>query len=102
MKKKLELNIVLNSRKKLEFRQTLECLSESLLNDCSDLKIQESQDDDVFILLIQWNSANQMRRALHTNDFGILIGAIKSLGKNTGIRLDDKDIGNDLSKLMTL
>jgi hypothetical protein len=102
MKKKLEFNIVVNSRKKLEFRQTLECLSESLLSDCSDLKIQESQDDDIFILLIQWNSANQMRSALRTNEFGILLGAIKSLGKNTGIRLDDKNIGNDISKLMTL
>jgi hypothetical protein len=102
MKKKLELNIVVSSRKKLEFRQTIECLSESLLKECSDLKIQESQDDDIFFLLIEWSSTSQMRRALRTNDFGILIGAIISLEKNTGIRLDDKDIGNDITKLMTL
>ena len=102
MKKRLELNIVLNSRKKLEFRQTVECLSESLLNNCSDLKIQESQDDDTFTLLIRWDSVNQMRSAIRTNEFGILIGAIKSLGKNTSIRLDDKDIGSDILKLMTL
>jgi hypothetical protein len=102
MKKKLELNIVLNSRKKLEFRQTLECLSEILLNHCSDMKIQETEDNDTFYLLIQWDSANQMRVALRTNEFGILIGAIKSLGRNISIQVDDKDIGNDISMLMTL
>ena len=102
MKKKLELTIELNSRKKLEFRQTLECLSEILLNDCSDLNIQESQDGDIFILLIQWESANQMRQALRTKEFSILAGAIKSLAKSTAIRFDDKDIGNDISKLMSL
>ena len=84
MNKSLELNVKLNTRKKLEFKQTLECLSEGLLNDCSGLKIQESQDSDIFTLLIQWDSANQMRLALRTNAFGILIGAIKSLAKNTG------------------
>jgi len=102
MKKKLELNIVLNSRKKLEFRQTLECLSEILLNHCSDIKIQETEDKDTFYLLIQWDSANQMRQALRTKEFAVLSGAIKSLAMSTGIRLDDKDMGNDISKLMTV
>jgi len=102
MKKVLELNIVLNARKKLEFKQTLECLSEILFNDCTDLKIEESEEGDTFTLLIQWDSANQMRQALHTKEFAILSGAIKSLAKSTGIRLDDEDIGNDISKIMTL
>ena len=102
MKKKLELTIELNYRKKLEFRQTLECLSEILLNDCFGLNIQEVQEGDIFILLIQWESENQMRQALRTKEFSILTGAIKSLAKNTGIRLDDEDLGNDISKLMSL
>ena len=102
MKKKLELNVLLNSHKQLEFRQTLECLSEILLNHCSDIIIQETEDKDAFYILIQWDSASQMRVALRTNEFSILLGAIKSLGKNTGLRLDDKDIGNDISKLMTV
>jgi transcriptional/translational regulatory protein YebC/TACO1 len=102
MKKKLELKIELNSRKKLEFRQTLECLSEILLIDCSDLNIQESLDGDIFTLSIQWESTTQMRQALRTKEFSILTGAIKSLAKSTGIFIDDKNIGNDISKLMTL
>ena len=80
----------------------MECLSEILLKDCSDLKIQESQDGDVFTLFIQWKSASQMRQALRTKEFAILAGAIKSLAISTGIRLDDKDLGNDISKLMSL
>ena len=102
MKKRLELIVRMNSRKKLEFKQTLECLSEILMNYCTGLKIEESKGGDIFNLLIQWDSANQMRSALRTNEFGILIGAIKSLGKSTGIRLNEKDLGNDISKLMTL
>ena len=93
---------MLNSHKKLEFRQSLECLSEILPKYCSDLNIRESEDDDTFILMIQWESSIQMRRALRTEEFLILSGAIKSLAKNTRIWLDNKDIGNDISRLMTL
>ena len=102
MKKRLELIVTMNSRKKLEFRQTLECLSEILVNYCTKLNIEESKSGDIFTLLIQWESANQMRSAFRTNEFSILIGAIKSLGRNISIQVDDKDIGNDISMLMTL
>jgi len=102
MKKKLELIVSPNSRKRLEFKQSLDCLAGTLKNYCSKLEIIESDDGVTFTLLVQWETSDQMRQAIKSEECSILSGAITALCEKTVIRLDDKEVGNHISKLTTL
>ena len=102
MKKKLEIIVSPSSRKRLEFKQSLDCLAGTMQNYCSKLEIIESDDGVTFTLLAQWETLNQMRQAIRSEECSILSGAITTLCEKTVIRLDDKEVGNHISKLTTL
>ena len=94
--------VSLNPRKRLEFKQSLDCLAGTLKNYCSKLEIIESYDGVTSTLFAQWETLDQMRQAIQSEECSILSGAITALCKKTVIRLDDKQVGNHISKLTTL
>ena len=100
MKYKLEVVVWPNPRKRLEFKQTLECLVEDLHNCCSSLMINVSENGLNYTILAQWENSDQMRHTLRSNKFSILYGAIIGLCDNTVIRIDGKPAGNDIAKLL--
>lgn len=102
MKKKLELKVLLKSRKSKEFEQSLDNLTENLQLHCSSLMIDESKDGVTFNILAQWETVDQMRKALKSEEFRILSGAVNALCEKTVVLLDDKEIGNHISKLNSL
>jgi len=66
------------------------------------VEIIESDDGVAFILFAQWETSDQMRQAIQSEECSILSGAITALCEKTVIRLDDKEVGNHISKLTTL
>ena len=99
MKNKLELIVLTNSRKSKEFKQTLNFLTENLRNYCSSLKIDESGDGVTFNILAQWETEDQMRKALKSEEFLILSGAINALSEKSICLLNDKKVSNKLLKI---
>ena len=69
MKKKLELIVLLNPHKKKEFKQTLNFLTGNLQNYCSSLKIDESEDGLTINILAGWETMDQMRKTLRSEEF---------------------------------
>ena len=65
-------------------------------------EINESGDALSFFLILQWESEVQMHQALNSDEFKILSGAINSLCEKTIIRLNDKEVGNHISRLKTI
>ena len=102
MKNKLEVVVRPNPRKRLELKQTLDCLTGILQDYCSSLMINESENGLTITLLAQWEKSDQMRHTLRSKEFSILSGAINALCDNTVIRIDDKSAGNDIAKLSEL
>ena len=102
MKKKLELIIEPNSRKRKEFSQTLSNLAKTLQSSCSGLKIIEAEDSSTVNMVVEWDSEDQPYRKLRMESFEILSGAIAALCDKVVVRLNDKIIGHDISKLETL
>ena len=102
MKKKLELIVLLNSRKRKEFCQSLDNLSKNLQNYCSSLIIDESGDGVTFNILAQWETEDQMRKALKSEEILILSGAISALSEKTIIQLDGKEVDINISELKSL
>ena len=102
MKRTLEMIILPNPRKKKEFTQTLESLSMNLERSCSSLTIEESEEPPTTTMVIKWESEDQMQQTLKSEEFVILSGAIFSLCKIDFIRLDDKPLNKNISKLNTL
>ena len=100
MKKKLELIVKPKSHNRKEFRQTLYNLTENLKKHCSNLIIDESRDGIEFIVLAEWNSTDQMRKALRSEEFLILSGAVNALTEKTIIRHNDKQVSNNLLKVI--
>ena len=100
--KKLEIIVSPKSRKRLEFKQSLDYLSGTLQNYCSKLEIIEAEDGVTFTLLFQWETSDQMRQAIRGEECSILSGAITALCEKTVIRLDDIEVGNHISMLTTL
>ena len=99
MKKKLELIVLTNSRKSKEFKQSLNFLTGNLQNYCSSLKIDESGDGVTFNILAQWETEDQMRKALKSEEFLILSGAINALSEKSICLLNDKKVSNKLLKI---
>jgi len=99
MKKKLELIVEPKPHKIKEFSQSLYTLCKNLQNYCSSLIIDESGDGVTFNILAQWETEDQMRKALKSEEFLILSGAINALSEKTITRLDDKKVSNNLLKV---
>lgn len=99
MKKKLEFIVELKPNKRKEFSQSLDNLSKNLQNYCSSLMIDESGDGVTFNILAQWETEDQMRKALKSEEFLILSGAISALSKKSICRLNNKQISNHISML---
>ena len=99
MIKKLELIVEPKTHNRKEFSQSLENLAENLQIHCSSLIIDESGDGVTFNILAQWETEDQMRKALKTEEFLILSGAINALSEKTIFRLNDKKVSNKLLKI---
>ena len=99
---KLELVISLSRNKRTEFKQSLENLKEKIEALSTGFEINESEDALSFSLILLWESELQMHRALNSDEFKILSGAINSLCEKTIIRLNDKGVGNHISRLKTI
>ena len=82
-----------------EFSQSIQNLSENLLKHCSSLKIDESGDGVTFNILAQWETEHQMRKALKSEEFLILSGAINALSEKSIFRFNDKKVSNKLLKI---
>lgn len=84
----------------MEFKQTLDCLLDTLKNYCSNLTINQAEDSDTYTLTAIWENTQQMQKALQSEDFAILSGAITALCDKTVIRLDDKVFNHQISDLI--
>jgi len=102
MMKKLEMIVLPKPHNLKEFKQSLNSLRENLQKHCSSLLIDESKDGDEFIISAQWDSTDNMRQALKSEEFLILSGAIRTLCEKTVIWLDDKQQSNHVSILSEL
>ena len=102
MKKKLEVIVLPKPHNRKEFKQSLNFLTEGLQNYCSSLKTNESEDGLTFTILARWDTTDQMRKALRSEEFLILSGAITALCEKISIRLNDKTVGDHVSKLKSL
>ena len=102
MQKILELIVALKSRKKKEFNQSLNNLARVLESSCSKMKIDGSEESSTISVLMEWETEDQMHRTFKSNEFTILSGAITALCEKVQIRLNDKIIGNKISKLNSL
>ena len=98
----LELIILVKPHKRVEFKQSLDNLYEKLQKRSTSLKISESENCLSCSIIAEWETAVQMQEALKIEEFVILSGAVKALCENTIIRLNDKKVGNHISKLKTL
>ena len=102
MMKKLQMIVMPKPHNLKEFKQSLNSLSESLQSYCSSLRIDESEDDLTVTIIAQWETLDQMRQALRSEEFRILSGAVNALCEKTVVWLDDKQVGNHISKLNSL
>ena len=102
MIKKLEVIVFPKPHNLKEFKQSLNSLRENLQKHCSSLLIDELEDGNEFIISAQWDSTDHMRQALSSEEFLVLSGAIRILCEKTAIWLDDKQVGNHISKLTKL
>lgn len=99
---RLEIEIWVKAPKRLEFKQTLDDLSEKLQKYFTSLKITESDNSLLYSILSQWETAVEMQEALKIEEFEILSGAITALCEKIEIQLNGKKVGNHISKLKTL
>jgi len=97
--KTLEIIVLPRLNKRKEFKQALETLIENLENRCLYLKIDEQEDSQSFNILTQWETEDQMYKALKSEEFLILSGAISALSEKTIIQLDGKELGINISEL---
>ena len=96
---RLEIALLVNPSKRLEFKQTLYDLSEKFQKHCTNLKITESDNFLSYSILAQWETAADMQEAFQMEEFEILSGAITALCEKIKVRLNDKKAGNHISKL---
>jgi len=99
---RLEITLSVKSIKRLEFKQTLDHLSEKLQKDCSSLKIKESNNLQSYTILGEWETEDQMHRAIISKEFTILSGAITALCEKIEIRLNELLVGNRISVLANI
>ena len=102
MKKILELIVAPKSSKKKEFNQSLIDLAKALESSCSKMKIDGSQESSTIIVLMEWETGDQMHRTFESNEFTILSGAITALCEKIEIRLNDILVGNHIAMLANI
>ncbi len=102
MKKKLEVVVWPVARKSMEFKQTLDCLADTLESYCSSLRIDKARDESTYTISAQWETVDHMRHALQSEEFLILFGAIAALCDKTMLKLDDKPAGNHISMIPSI
>ena len=99
---RLEIEIWVKPTKRLEFKQTLDDLNEKIQKCCTSIRITESDNSLSYSILSKWETAVEMQEALKIKEFEILSGAITALCEKIEVRLNDKKVGNHISKLKTL
>lgn len=97
-----EMAIWVKPPKRLEFKQTLDDLNVKLQKHCTNLEISESDDFLSFSIIAKWENEVHMQEALRIEEFEILSGAVTALCDKIEIHLNDKLIGNHISKLKSL
>ena len=102
MNRKLELVVWPKLRKKIEFGQTLDCLSGVLQDYCSGLRIDQSEDEDTYTIEAVWKDVERMDQMIRSKEFLILSGAIAALCDRIDIWLDGELVGTDISQLPSL
>jgi len=100
MKRTLEVVVWPKLHKNIEFKQTMDCLSGSLQDYCSFLKVSQSEGGETFSLYAEWDKAEQMDIMLQSKEFSILSGAIAALCEKSEIMLNDKPFSTDISELL--
>ena len=100
--KKLELVVSLKPSKSKEFKQSLQFLKDKIEEHSISFDINDLEDALSFSLLVQWETDVQMRHQLQSEVFKILSGAINSLCEKTIIRVDDKQVANNISNLASI
>ena len=98
----LKLLIEPKTPKKKEFSQTLHKLSGVLEELCSNLKLDESDEDIRITIQFTFERMNQIQLLIDSEEFVILSGAVNALCEKIEIQLNDKKVGNHISKLKTL
>ncbi|MDB9961175.1 hypothetical protein OAD62_03685 [Oceanihabitans sp.] len=98
----LKIALRVKTSKLLEFKQTLDHLIETLQKDCSILKIKETNNLQSYTIIMAWETEDQMHRAMISNAFSILSGAITALVEKSTIHLNNKLVGNHMSTIANI
>jgi len=96
---RLKIALWVKPPKLLEFKQTLDNLSEKLQKHCTSLKITETNNLQTHTIIGEWETFVRMQKALKTEEFEILSGAITALCEKIEIRFNNKLVGNHISML---
>jgi len=99
---RLKIVLLVKPPKLLEFKQTLEILSEKLQKHCSSLKITKTNNLQTHTIIGEWETFVRMQEALKTEEFEVLSGAIAALCKKCTIHLNNKLVGNQISILTNI
>ena len=96
---RLKITLWVKPTKLLEFKQTLDHLSEKLQKHCFSLKIKETNNLQSYTIVGEWETEDQMHRTFKSKEFTILSGAITALCEKSTIHLNNKLVGNHISML---
>jgi len=99
---RLKIALWVKPTKHLEFKQTLDHLSEKLKKHCSSLKITETNNLQSHTIIGEWETFIRMQEELKKEEFEILSGAVTALCEKSTIHLNNKLVGNQISMLTTL
>ena len=97
---KLEISVKPKNEKYLEFSQSLSFIKNDLEKLCNSVMISEK--DRVFSIIADLDSVEHLTTVLHSNEICILSGAIRMLGKKSGITISGighKEKGSDLVEI---
>ncbi len=99
---RLKIALWVKPAKLLEFKQTLDHLSEKLEKHCTSLKIKETNNLQSYTIIGEWEMEDKMHRTFKSKEFTILSGAIIALCEKSTIHINDKLVGNHISKLTNI
>ena len=99
---RLKIALWVKSTKLLEFKQTLDHLSEKLQKHCFSLKFTETNNLQSHTIIGEWETEDQMQRSFKSKEFIILSGAITALCEKSTIYLNNKLVGNQISILTNI
>ena len=99
---RLKIALWVKPTKLLEFKQTLDHLSEKLQKHCFSLKFTETNNLSTYTIIGKWETEDQMQRSFKSKEFTILSGAITALCEKSTIHLNNKLVGNHILVLANL